>query len=250
VSSLAIRTQLDQARTALATVETIGEAVNVRAFAESVRYAARQAKAGMDAQNEAAEIRLRAERRAGELLDQQLRGPGNPLWSHDATIGLADVGVTKSQSSRYQQVAEIPEPTFEDYIVAKKDGGEEITTAELLRSGRAPTRNVANAALRAIEGRSNLTRPSREVQEIIERLRKANEAAWYYESFGSDPYGGVFHAERAERQLRRLAAKGIKLTDDHADRVAAALHDAATVLESVRAGRDTVDDDRPEAPSA
>jgi hypothetical protein len=240
VTELAIRTQLDRARTALAEVQTVDEAVNVKRFAESVRYAAKQAKAGMDAQNEAAEIRLRAERRAGELL----RVAVTPSNQH--TGRSLPEGVRKHESHRFQQVADVPEPVFEGYLAAKKDAGQEITTSELLRKGRVSTRDVAKEALRAIEGRSTVTRLSR---EFAEKLRRANETAWYYESFGSDPAGILFHAERAKRQLRRLAAKGIKLTDDQADRVAAALHDAATVLESVRAGRDTVDD-APEAPSA
>jgi hypothetical protein len=225
VTELAIRTQLDRARTALADVQTVDEAVNVKRFAESVRYATKQAKAGMDAQNEAAEIRLRAERRAGELL----RVAVTPSNQH--TGRSLPEGVRKHESHRYQQVAEIPEPVFEEYIAGKKDAAQEITTSELLRKGRASTRDVAKEALRAIEGRSTVTRSSR---TLTEQLRDANQTRWYYESFGSDPYGSVFFAERANRQLRRLAAKRIKLTDDQAERVAAALRDAASELEGVR----------------
>lgn len=135
--------RLGRARAALAEVESVEDALRVADFAESVRYAARQAKAGMEAENHAAEVRLRAERRAGELLAQTERHPaGRPPKnrSHDATDfrppRLADLGVSRSASSRYQQVAAVPESVFEDYIQSKQQRGEEITTNRLLRLGR------------------------------------------------------------------------------------------------------------------
>lgn len=34
-----------------------------------------------------------------------LRGAGNPQLSSDSTIGLAQIGITRDQSSRYQSLA-------------------------------------------------------------------------------------------------------------------------------------------------
>ena len=133
---------VERARAALVEVETVEEAIRVAGLAESVRYAARQAKAGMEAENAAAEVRLRAERRAGELLAEMPKQTGGDAMrarSHDATEvppKLADIGVTKSQSSRYQHVAAVPEEIFQGYIDSKKQRSEEITTAELLRQAR------------------------------------------------------------------------------------------------------------------
>ncbi len=64
-------------------------------------------------QNLCAEIKLRAERRAGEMLKEQKREPGQTdktIRSHGATISAAfpkleDIGINKSQSSRWQQIA-------------------------------------------------------------------------------------------------------------------------------------------------
>ncbi len=44
---------------------------------------------------------LRAERRAGEMLAVQVRA-GNPQLSRDETIALADAGITRAQSHRWQ----------------------------------------------------------------------------------------------------------------------------------------------------
>jgi len=60
----------------------------------------------------AAEIKIRAERRAGELLavmDRHKTTDGRPgKGSHDVTL-LTDIGVTKMQSSRWQQIAGVAE---------------------------------------------------------------------------------------------------------------------------------------------
>ena len=94
----------------------------------------------LEGQNALAEIRLRCDRKAGELLgemprasttDNLKRGPK----SHDETSGpaLADHGLTKTQSHRYQQIAKLPEPDFEDYITTTREAGREITTTKTKR---------------------------------------------------------------------------------------------------------------------
>ena len=68
--------------------------------------------------------KLRAERRAGELLREQEKNPGGrPLknQSHDTTSfdkpKLSDIGIKKDQSSRWQRMADIPEKEFEQHVV-------------------------------------------------------------------------------------------------------------------------------------
>jgi hypothetical protein len=46
---------------------------------------------------------------------------------------LADLGITYAESSRYQTIAAVPEPVFEEYIEATKSGERELTTAGALR---------------------------------------------------------------------------------------------------------------------
>jgi hypothetical protein len=74
----------------------------------------------LEAQRRACEIRLRAERKAGELLKamEKAKSRGSNQHqerSHDATAPrtLADPGISKNQSSRWQQLAEIPKDQFE-----------------------------------------------------------------------------------------------------------------------------------------
>ena len=59
-----------------------------------------------------AAIKLRAERKAGEILADMKPNPGKPKSLHDERISkprLKDIGITEVQSHRWQAVAIIPE---------------------------------------------------------------------------------------------------------------------------------------------
>jgi len=99
----------------------------IRDKAEAYRYAMIQAKESPDLIRKAEEIKLRAERRAGELLPEQIT---IGTKSHPTT--LSDIGVTKDQSSSWQRIASIPEEKFEEYIQDKK----EITTSGAVKLAR------------------------------------------------------------------------------------------------------------------
>jgi hypothetical protein len=112
------------AKHALSVVVNIDEVKNIRDQAVAMRMYAMQAKdrALIDY---ATEIRLRAERRAGEMLRDMEKNKGarasgsnqHELRSHDATAPkLADLGLNKSQSSRWQDLAALNDDDFEDRI--------------------------------------------------------------------------------------------------------------------------------------
>src|SRR5215469_13391654 len=100
----------------------------------------------------AAEIRLRAERRAGQLLlemekNHGTRGAGRPrkdgtrvTWSKTSTTKapkLEDIGITKDQSSKWQRLALlVDETTFERALVQAREKNGELTNAALLREIR------------------------------------------------------------------------------------------------------------------
>ena len=70
----------------------------------------------------AAEATVRASRRLGELLENQIQHGGDrKSKSHDATLKLADLGITKSQSSRWQSIATLAEKDFEGYIRLRRN---------------------------------------------------------------------------------------------------------------------------------
>jgi len=62
-------------------------------------------------QNLCAEIKLRAERKGGQMLGEMGVKAGNPQLSHDVTISppkLSEMGISRKQSSRWQAIAGIP----------------------------------------------------------------------------------------------------------------------------------------------
>ena len=89
---------------------TFGEVKSVHDAAESLRGLAKRIGAGLEAQNRCAEIKLRAERRMGDELgttQKQTGGDAMRARLHDATEvppKLSDLGINKSQSSRWQAV--------------------------------------------------------------------------------------------------------------------------------------------------
>lgn len=77
---------------------------------------------------DAAELKLRAERRLGELLAELVQHGGDrktESTSHGAR--LKDMGLTWSDSSRWQKLASIDEEKWEEYIALKRQEGE-LTT--------------------------------------------------------------------------------------------------------------------------
>ena len=62
---------------------------------------------------DAAELRIRAERRLGELLDPSKEKRGG---SKSRTAALREAGVTKDLSSRAQKLAAVPDPVFEEKL--------------------------------------------------------------------------------------------------------------------------------------
>jgi N6-adenosine-specific RNA methylase IME4 len=107
---------------------------DIRDKAEAVRKYAKSAGLGLEIQNQAAEVKLRAERRAGLLLARLRLHGGNRRSQHSTvTLKLSDLGISRAQSHRWQAVAAIHDDSFRRYVHMTRESGKEITTAGLLR---------------------------------------------------------------------------------------------------------------------
>jgi len=98
---------------AIAAAYEVDEVKDIRDKALALEHYARQAR-NTEAERQACEIRLRAERKCGELMAAQLdrTGRGRPeKVSTDPT--LSELGVSRDQSSQWQRLAAVPESEFE-----------------------------------------------------------------------------------------------------------------------------------------
>lgn len=132
---MTVLVKFEAARHALAEARSIDEVKQVRDQAEALRLYVKQQDMGLEMQNDIAIIKLRAERRAGELLREMERNVGgNPNMLQDVTglpPTLSDLGISRFQSSRWQKEAGVPEEDFEQYVAKTKAKKEEITSTGL-----------------------------------------------------------------------------------------------------------------------
>ncbi len=118
----------------LTEARTVEDAISVADVAEAARIFAKRARMALPLQNKAAEIKLRAERRAGEML-RQMEKAKNQRSAANTTLGA--LGISHAQSSRWQRAAIVPEEDFHGYVVAANDAGREITSSGLLKLANA-----------------------------------------------------------------------------------------------------------------
>jgi ParB family chromosome partitioning protein len=119
---------------ALAEATRVDEVKDIRDKAIAMQAYAAQAK---DTQliGYATEIRLRAERRAGEMLAEMKENGGRQTAGRPEINGsaalplLGTLGVTKTQSSRWQQLAKLAEEKFEERLRRAKLAAENSTTS-------------------------------------------------------------------------------------------------------------------------
>lgn len=122
----------DNACRALAEAKAVDEVQNIRATAEAMRAYSKQAK-NKQMEIDAAEIRIRAERRLGELMEAQRATAGfhdggrpktglksNPVSQEDTPATLAEAGIDKNLAHRARTYAAVPSEKFEELLDKKR----------------------------------------------------------------------------------------------------------------------------------
>ena len=132
--------KIKRAQAYLIEVKTLQQAKEVIALAAAAEVYARRINASIETTNYAAEIRLRAERKLGEILNTNpvakgtrgtLRGKessGSTKLAppEDDAPTIASVGVTKKESSRAKDLAELSEQEFEQTLSVAVDAKKEL----------------------------------------------------------------------------------------------------------------------------
>ncbi|QDV85838.1 hypothetical protein [Planctomycetes bacterium TBK1r] len=111
-------------RSSLATMDDLGKIKDVRDKAEAVRQYAKSAARGLEMQNDAAEVKLRAERRAGAILaTMRMRGGDRKSNARRTGVTLEELGISQNQSTRWQLLAKRPERDFEAHLQLQRQRG-------------------------------------------------------------------------------------------------------------------------------
>jgi hypothetical protein len=121
--------KIDAAARFLANARTLQEVNSVIGLADAVAVFAKRIGASRQTVNRANEIRLRAERKLGEILrvtPKNVGAKGSVSGSKrepvkDTTKSLADLGIGKKISSRAQILADTPKEQFESLLVVGPD---------------------------------------------------------------------------------------------------------------------------------
>lgn len=141
---------------AIAEAYEVDEVKSIRDKAMALEFYAKQSK-NVEAERQACEIRLRAERKAGELLRDlqkavgtrgQLNGRNSSgaatREAPEATAKLKDLGISHKQSSNWQNLAKVPQEIFDDELKHSP----RPTTSGIIRAAKPPKENpVSDEAL-------------------------------------------------------------------------------------------------------
>jgi len=195
---------LDQASKMLAEVSTIEDIKEVRDMAEAARTFAKAAKLGLELQNKATEVKLRAERKAGTVLSKlNLHGGDRKSKGRQSNLTLDELGVSRNQSKRWQLAASIPPIDFERFMEWKKDVGEEITSSGLYCLARELRRKSDSETSRpdrlqkAVEIPHNIKNTT--YREVIEEL--GNHRSLLAEVLRPMYIGGDLSFKQSERRV-------------------------------------------------
>lgn len=110
--------KLDQARQLLADASTIKEVKKIIDMAELAEIYAKKVHLGEEAEMYARAIKLEAQRKAGEFLSETIQHGGDQSKSSGTT--LTKIGITRDQSSKWQELAELPVEDFEKIKIGKR----------------------------------------------------------------------------------------------------------------------------------
>ena len=235
--------RLSKALELLQEARSLQEVLDLHDKAQAVSRYTQQADYGKDIIGEASVIKLIAERRLGKLLAEMSlpnAAPGNQYTgrvgrSRRATgpPGLKKLGISKSRSSRSQQIANLPKPKFDAYISDAIKSGKQPTVAGALKIAK-----QHQAAERAKQPRPPATGFVSDLQGLIDDGRTfptiVADPPWKYDNHGSrasasDHYPTMSVDDICSEPVAKLAARDCHL---HLWATSPLLPEALTVMKA------------------
>lgn len=178
---------VELARDLLAKSKSVDEVRDVADKAKAIGLYLRTKNASIDAQNDAIEIRIRAERRIGELLEgiKQVRGPRDRR-GEGKMAKLKSLGIKTTEAIRCSSLALIPEERLDYYLSETRKAGQLLTAnlplkyAQRERQAQHLKKNADPALVKAFElGKIS----SYEADSVVE----LQIPAWKQRDIAADP---------------------------------------------------------------
>jgi DNA modification methylase len=202
--------KLEKAAALLAECNTIESVTQIRDTASAAAHYCKAQRLSADAYNRAAEIKLRAERKAGELLAAAELAKGHRFTGASqseapAEITLDSLGVSHKESHKWQAIAAVPAEQFENHVAECKEQQKEIRTGEFVKIGqqikRAAKCKLSEVNDVANEPNSEWRLINAEVLDGLEQIRLSGERARLI--FTDPPYNiGVDYGDGQDADLR------------------------------------------------
>lgn len=165
----------EAARAALQAAHDVDEVKEIRDKAQAMAAYAKQAN-DTKLVELATEIKVRAERKAGEMLAELERHQGkrtDKTSGHDGPKSLKEVldenDIAPTTAKRWQKLAAVTDEQFEQAVTAAKEVAGEVTTAALLR--RTSGHDGPKSAKPAAKG----TKPSGDAAKLQARISELEE---------------------------------------------------------------------------
>lgn len=125
---------------AIEAAHAVDEVKDIRDKAKAWEEYSRQAK-NVDAERRACDIRLRAERKAGQILRNMEKAKGgkpNRRGDRSGNKTLKQLGVSKDQSKRWQKLAEVPADVFETALCIDRKPTTNGVIARIVKDRKKP----------------------------------------------------------------------------------------------------------------
>jgi len=244
-------TRYDTACKAVADAKSVDEVKDIRDKSEAMRIYARQAK-NKQLEIDASEIRFRAERRIGELMETQrqtvgLAPAGRPKENGSGSdpiskpITLAEAGIDKHLADRARKYAAISPDEFETILAERRqriDSENKRITINLLEAGIRGTFGTGNnewytpaeyvEAARAVLGDIDLDPASSELAQKTVKAQRFFTAEinglkqdWNGRVWLNPPYAQPLIADFADKMLDELTGGNVNaaivLTNNYTD---------------------------------